>query len=217
MAGGSGRIGMFHSVAADRVVRPRPGRARARGQAALAGVPADRIRTVTATSTAAFALATATAADDCANSGTLVVSAAAEGPITTAELIRRGCDDELEARALDVVLRCGWPRPDVDLTTGPCIPVPVEILHVGEYWRHELTSLALQRPGPAAGGRFPRCSRYDARWSRLLADQLGESRASTSKRCRTGRFRDGSVGKRSEASNSRLGQLRETIDFSLIY
>jgi hypothetical protein len=48
-----------------------------------------------------------------------------DGPITVDELLRRGADDELEGRALDVVLRCGWPRPGDPLGIKPCIPIEI--------------------------------------------------------------------------------------------
>lgn len=50
------------------------------------------------------------------------------GPITADELMRRGVSDEIEGRALDVVLRCGWPRPGDVLGMKPCIPVPMDQL-----------------------------------------------------------------------------------------
>lgn len=47
------------------------------------------------------------------------------GPITVEELLRRGTDAEIEGRALDVILRCGWPRPGDPLGIKPCIPITV--------------------------------------------------------------------------------------------
>jgi hypothetical protein len=46
-------------------------------------------------------------------------------PIDTAELQLRGVTPDLEARAIDVILRCGWPRPGDPLGIKPCIPVCV--------------------------------------------------------------------------------------------
>jgi hypothetical protein len=54
-------------------------------------------------------------------------------PITVDELLARGCSDDLEGRALDVVLRCGWPRPGDPLGIKPCIPIDMRALkHVVE-------------------------------------------------------------------------------------
>jgi hypothetical protein len=51
-------------------------------------------------------------------------------PIQLEELARRGVDAELEARSIDVVLRCGWPRRDRsgDVHVVECIPVPTTTL-----------------------------------------------------------------------------------------
>lgn len=54
-------------------------------------------------------------------------------PITVEELLSRGVSDDLEGRALDVVLRCGWPRPGDPLGIKPCIPIEQRALkHVIE-------------------------------------------------------------------------------------
>jgi hypothetical protein len=50
------------------------------------------------------------------------------GPITAAELMARGVSDDVEGRALDVVLRCGWPRPGDPLGIKPCIPIEMREL-----------------------------------------------------------------------------------------
>lgn len=60
--------------------------------------------------------------------GRMVRVPAPSGPITTAELKRRGVDEHLEARSIDVVLRCGWPRHGDPLGIRPCVPVPVGTL-----------------------------------------------------------------------------------------
>jgi hypothetical protein len=52
----------------------------------------------------------------------------AEVPITAEELMRRGVSEEIEGRALDVVLRCGWPRPGDPLGIKPCIPIEMREL-----------------------------------------------------------------------------------------
>lgn len=71
-----------------------------------------------------------------------------EGPITAEELERRGTDSELEARAIDVVLRCGWPdRAKHRVNVEPCVPVPVSVL---ERMRDDLLT---NGPGVVAVGR----------------------------------------------------------------
>jgi hypothetical protein len=50
------------------------------------------------------------------------------GPITAEELTRRGVSDDVEGRALDVVFRCGWPRPGDPLGIKPCIPIEMREL-----------------------------------------------------------------------------------------
>jgi hypothetical protein len=58
---------------------------------------------------------------------------AAPGAITVDELLARGVTADLEGRALDVVLRCGWPRPGDPLGIKPCIPIDVRKLkHLAE-------------------------------------------------------------------------------------
>lgn len=59
------------------------------------------------------------------SSGIIDVSAEPEGPITAEELRRRGCDAELEGRALEIVWRLGFPRDGDPLGIKTCIPVPV--------------------------------------------------------------------------------------------
>lgn len=55
------------------------------------------------------------------------------GPITAEELMSRGVSDDVEGRALDVVLRCGWPRPGDPLGIRPAIPIGIfELKHVIE-------------------------------------------------------------------------------------
>lgn len=72
--------------------------------------------------------AAATASDVAVTHSGVVDLSTRIGPITAEELRLRGVSEEVEGRALDVVLRCGWPRHDDPLGMKPCIPVPVETL-----------------------------------------------------------------------------------------
>jgi hypothetical protein len=56
------------------------------------------------------------------------------GPIRASFCARAAATTaDLEGRALDVVLRCGWPRPGDPLGIKPCIPIEVSKLkHLAE-------------------------------------------------------------------------------------